>query len=631
MKKFLKHTVLILFIGLLVTVRAPYSFAAVGELDTTFTTNIGTGFDTGFVNDIKVQSDGKILVGGDFTEFDGTTSNYIARLNSDGTLDTTFTTNIGDGFNDTVDSIAIQSDGKIVVGGGAFTEFDGTTSNYIARLNSDGTLDTTFTTNLGDGFDAEVYDVAIQSDGKIIAVGDFWEIDGTSSRAIARLNSDGTPDTTFTTNLGDGFGGYIYDVEIQSDGKILVGGAFNSIDGANSNNITRLNSDGTPDTTFTDVGAALFDSDVYAIKIQSDGKIIASGPFTEFNGTTSNYIARLNSDGVTLDTTFTTNLGDGFDGEPNTILIQDTGKIILIGYFTSIDGTTSNYIARLNSDGTPDTTFTTNIGDGFNATTYSAAIASDDSILVGGNFTAFDGTTTNYIAQLYGDPVAPTVSTTSSSSVTTTTATLTGNITATGGESNTARGFNYGLTTAYGSTTNESGTYSTGSYSLDITGLTCATTYHYRAFSTNSAGTSTGSDDTFTTSACPTSSSSSGSSAGSRARNLISMGKVDQAQAILNKFPNAVTELANTPKVTPTTPSTKVNTTSITSRLSRGTTNTTEVSTLQQFLSNLGYTLKVDGKFGPMTEQVVKIFQASHNLVPDGIVGVKTRGVMNGM
>ena len=132
--------------------------------------NIGTGFDS-YVYSTKIQSDGKILVGGTFTTFTGSTQNYLIRLNSNGSKDSTF--DIGSGFNSDVNSIAIQSNGNILVGG-TFTTFTGSTQNRVIRLNSDGSKDSTF--NIGAGFNNDVYSIAIQSDGKILFGGFFSQL-----------------------------------------------------------------------------------------------------------------------------------------------------------------------------------------------------------------------------------------------------------------------------------------------------------------------------------------------------------------------------------------------------------------------------------------------------------------------
>jgi uncharacterized delta-60 repeat protein len=280
---------------------------------------------------------------------------------------------------------------KILVGGG-FSSYNGTAQNYITRLNSNGSRDTGFT--IGTGFEYIVFAVAVQSDGKIVVGGYFYSYNGDDQKRITRLNSDGSRDTSFT--IGTGFDYIVFAVAVQSDGKIVVGGFFYSYNGTDQYGITRLNSDGTRDTSFT-VGTG-FDNGVNTFAIQPDGKIVVGGNFTSYNGNDQNYITRLNSDG-SRDTSFT--VGTGFDSGVNAFAIQPDGKIVVGGYFTSYNGTSQNYITRLNSDGTRDTSFT--IGTGFNSGVDAFAIQSDGKILVGGFFTSYNGTSQNRITRLNSD------------------------------------------------------------------------------------------------------------------------------------------------------------------------------------------------------------------------------------
>jgi uncharacterized delta-60 repeat protein len=379
-----------------------------GTRDTTFTTNTGTGAPSS-VSAIAIQSDGKIVLGGLFLTFNGVTVNRIVRLNTDGTQDTAFTTNTGTGASSTVRAIAIQSDGKIVLGGD-FTTFNTVTVNRIVRLNSDGTRDTTFTTNTGTAASTSIDAIAIQSDGKIVLGGTFSTFNGVTVNLIVRLNSDGTRDTIFTTNTGIGASNSVSAIAIQSDGKIILGGAFTTFNGVTVNRIVRLNTNGTQDTAGfpTNTGAGL---SVVAVAIQSDGKIILGGGFTTFNGVTVNRIVRLNTDG-TQDTAFTTNTGTGATSTVNSIAIQSDGKIILGGAFPAFNGVTVNRIVRLNTNGTRDTTFTTNTGTGTNGTVNSIKIQSDGKIVLGGDFTTFNTVTVNRIVRLNSDGTRDTAFTT---------------------------------------------------------------------------------------------------------------------------------------------------------------------------------------------------------------------------
>jgi uncharacterized delta-60 repeat protein len=357
-----------------------------GSIDDTFV--IGEGFDN-WVYTIQIQIDGKILVGGIFTSYDNTNAFYIVRLNSDGSIDDTFV--IGGGFNGGVRTIEIQSDSKILVGGD-FTEYDGTPSNYFIRLNSDGSIDNTFV--IGTGFDNWVYTIQIQIDGKILVGGNFSSYDGILSKFIIRLNSDGSIDNTFV--VGTGFNNTVLTMLIKDNGTLLIGGGFSSYKQTTINKIIRLNTSGLYDgSLFYNVG---FDNEVFTIALQSDGKILVGGGFTSYDGTFSNNIIRLNSDG-SIDNTFV--IGGGFNGQVNTIQIQSDGKILIGGGFSEYDTAPSSGIIRLNSDGSVDNTFV--VGDGFNNVVYTIEIQSDGKILVGGNFLNYDGTSSNNIIRLNSD------------------------------------------------------------------------------------------------------------------------------------------------------------------------------------------------------------------------------------
>ena len=280
-------------------------------------------------------------------------------------------------------SIAVQSDGKILIGGDFTTLNNGTiTRNYIARLNSDGSVDT-FDPNA----DGPVYSIAVQpSDGKILIGGAFTTLKGgtITRRRIARLDSNGNVDTTFDPNAN----GPVYSIAVQSDGKILIGGDFTSVGGTARNYIARLNPDGSVDTF--DPNA---DGPVYSIAVQPDGKILIGGGFTNVGGTARNYIARLNPDGRV--DTFDPNVTGWWWTAVYSIALQSDGKILIGGWFTNVGGTPRNYIARLNQDGSVDT-----FNPDANSPVYSIAVQSDGKILIGGDFTGVSGITRNHIARL---------------------------------------------------------------------------------------------------------------------------------------------------------------------------------------------------------------------------------------
>ncbi|ASF48040.1 hypothetical protein [Methylovulum psychrotolerans] len=314
-----------------------------GSLDLSFGNQGILAFaDTRYtVYSLAVQQDGKILV----TGLDGAyTGRFIVtRYDSDGNVDDSFgihgtidTTNILSGYYK-ANSVATQSDGKILVAGAIG-------SNYgLVRYNSNGGLDTTFSgdgkvsTDLGSSTE-NAYRILVQSDGKII-------LDGSSG--LVRYNSDGSLDTTFS---GDGIlttSHIINGLTLQADGKLLAG------EGAN---LIRYNSDGSLDTTFS--GDGIVETPLYytdKILVQSDGKLLVES---------AGIVLRYNSDG-SIDSSF------GNNGKIQTfgsdIALTANGKIVVVGsgptYSNTPDGAYPDdiYTTRYNSDGTLDTSFTQTI------------------------------------------------------------------------------------------------------------------------------------------------------------------------------------------------------------------------------------------------------------------------------
>ena len=360
-----------------------------GTRDTSF--NIGSGFDAAVYTILPV-SQSKTLVGGSFTSYSGSSYSYLTRINSNGTVDSTFT---NPRLSNIVYTVATQSDGKIIVGGD-FTNI-GYSEPYLLKLTPQLDPDTTF--NPGVGPAADVYTFATQSDGKIILGGVFTTYSGSASNRLVRINTDGTRDTSF--NVGTGFNSNVFVTRVQSDGKILVGGTFTSYSGsAAQNRIIRLNSNGTRDTTFNQ-GTGFNNGTVYDLQLQSDGKIIAIGTWTlTYSGSSAIRIARINTSG-SLDTTFNTGT-TGLSGTNYSAQIQSDGKIIVVGASSTYSGSAAQRIRRINTNGTLDTTF--NIGTvGPNGTTYRAKIQPDQKIVVLGAFTSYSGSAVNRITRINPD------------------------------------------------------------------------------------------------------------------------------------------------------------------------------------------------------------------------------------
>jgi uncharacterized delta-60 repeat protein len=307
-----------------------------GELD--------SHFNAGFNHVVKataVQADGKLLVGGHFfyqTVFSQSRQG-IVRLHGDGTRDEGFDPDV----NGSIASIAVQPDGRILIAGG-FSMVDGVTRNHIARLYADGNLDLEFNPDA-----IGVNTILLQTDNKILIGGIFTSVGGVTRKGIARLNANGTVDTGFTANTNDTFNGFGYGagkvqcIAVQADDKILIGGDFTTVNGVPRNGFARLNPDGSLDAdfaipTFTRAG-------VYNITLQSDGEILIGGAFIALGGGIQrNSFARLHVNG-TLDAFF--------DPAPNsavmTTLLQDDGKILIGGAFSAVGGVARNYVARLDN------------------------------------------------------------------------------------------------------------------------------------------------------------------------------------------------------------------------------------------------------------------------------------------
>jgi uncharacterized delta-60 repeat protein len=339
---------------------------------------LGDGFD-GTVRTLSIQNDGKLIVGGEFLNYNGSTTPYLCRLQTDGSKDVGF--NLGAAFNGKIYASVIQPDGKIIVAG-AFTTYNGIPAGRLVRLNIDGSRDISFdTTNAVSS--GTVYGLALQTDGKLLVVGSFTKYNGTTANRIARLNPNGELDTSFVT--GTAATSTIDDVAVAPDGKIVLSGTFSAFNG-NSNypKLVRLNTDGSIDTTFS-IGTG-FDDTIEAIAVQPDGKIIVGGSFLNYKGISQNRIVRLNTNGA-VDSSFLS--GTGFnDGVVHTIQITSAGILVGGSFSDTYKMSDVNRLVLLNSNGTINSNF--DIGAGpFSATIYTLC-ESSDSFFVGGSFSVFD-------------------------------------------------------------------------------------------------------------------------------------------------------------------------------------------------------------------------------------------------
>jgi uncharacterized delta-60 repeat protein/uncharacterized repeat protein (TIGR01451 family) len=226
-----------------------------GTLDSSF--DPGTGFTTGFgyaiIHSLLVQADGKILAGGSFNGYNGTPANTFVRLNADGTRDAGFDTSVSFANPGSLDVMARQEDGKLLVGGTFAPTDPNTYVVTILRLNENGSRDTTF--NGGTHF-STLRDLVLQADGKILAAGYFWSYGGADRRSIVRINPNGTLDTTFAPGVGFGGASAVQDLALQTDGKIMAVGSFNRYDGTVRHFLARIHGgtgSGGPDPDTSDL------------------------------------------------------------------------------------------------------------------------------------------------------------------------------------------------------------------------------------------------------------------------------------------------------------------------------------------------------------------------------------------
>jgi len=319
---------------------------------------------------------------------------------SAGTRDAAFSPT-GAGLNGAVTALALQPDGRIVVGG-AFTAYDGTPRPRIARLMPTGALDASF--DPGSGLDGPVEAVALRAGGDILAAGAFSKADGQNRGGLAEFGAGGALDSGFDSGAGTGGVAARAVVSLPSGGAML-GGAFTSYGGISQTGIAEIRADGTLETGwFGYVGGPV--PEVNTVVRRSDGAVIAGGAFTLAQTTARGRIALFDAAG-TVDPSYAS--GAGFDGSVEALALQPDGKVLVGGQFTSYDGTSRPRIARLNADGSLDTAFAS--GTGFDGTVEALAVQGDGGVLAGGAFSTFAGSAAPFVARLLGtatdDPVVP--------------------------------------------------------------------------------------------------------------------------------------------------------------------------------------------------------------------------------
>ena len=278
--------------------------------------------------------DGKVMIGGFFTSVGGVARNKLARLNADGTLDTTYDAQLTGSFG--VRGMALQSDGKLIIVGN-ITSVAGVGITFIARLNPDGTRDASFAPTPN----SPPIGVAVRGDGQVLIWGQFSTVNGLPRSRIAMLNGvDGSTDTSFADPLITLSSSQLDAAALQRDTKILVGGNVNTVNGVTRKGMCRLNADGTLDTSFhPDINGT-----VYSIAVQADGGMIIGGNFTTVSGQPRSRVAKLKSNG-SLDQYW----NPGSSDLVKAVALQADGRVLLTS-FGQIGGLARGFLARVNND-----------------------------------------------------------------------------------------------------------------------------------------------------------------------------------------------------------------------------------------------------------------------------------------
>ena len=267
----------------------------------------------GFLTAVAVQTDAKILVAGGFNAINGIARNGLARLNADGSVDSTFDAGsvcCGVGLNSSqgtspITALCLQPDGKLLAGG-YFTNINGVARGGLARLNADGTLDSTFDPGSGLSFVSGAPSVApvakfvLQPDGKVLVGGYFSGVNGVGRNGVARLNANGSLDATFNPGSALAIGdpvdaARLTGMAVLTNGQVLLAGNYQSFNLVQLSGLARLNADGTLDSAFNPlISAQTLTPSIDSFLLLSNGQMLISGNFQFINNPAIATLARVN-------------------------------------------------------------------------------------------------------------------------------------------------------------------------------------------------------------------------------------------------------------------------------------------------------------------------------------------------
>lgn len=344
---------------------------------------------------VAVQTNGQVIVAGNFTHVNahlnsdgfsftnGIRRGGVARLNADGSADLGFTNSPGISAFGSVRTVLIQPDGKILLGG-EFTSYNGVPQTNITRIHPDGALDESFVANsFNNG--ANIWNMALQSDGKILIVGSFGTINGQTRLGAARLLSNGALDLSWPT--GTGVGGSVNDVVVLPGDDSLFGGSFSSVNGETSRKyLARFDVAGGLNTLF---GHGL-NSSVSDMELQPGGLVWVGGHFSSYSNAPISSVVRLNATGGLVGTV-NTSLSN-----PSGFVSQEDGKLILTHYRSA---TFDHVLARFNGDGTLDASF--NAGS-FSIAPQDMTMSRSGDLFAVGTFSTYYGLPFRGMVKIYG-------------------------------------------------------------------------------------------------------------------------------------------------------------------------------------------------------------------------------------
>lgn len=290
----------------------------------------------------------------------------------------------------TVNVAEVLPSGKIFIGGD-FSSCNLTPVQRVARLHPNGSNDFSFVTFATQGgADGPVRSSAVQPDGKILVGGLFNNVNGLPRKNITRLDSTGAVDLTFM--VGTGANNEVTHISTNGS-RIVLAGFFNTYNGLPAPGLVALHMDGSVDTSFVLPPSWV---NISATVILPNNQVYLAGNFTTYLGTPVNRVVRLNANGM-IDTSF--NPGAGLNALAHTLAVQPDGKVILAGAFQFAQGVSRNRIARFNANGSLDTTF--NPGTGASGGVRAVAMEPGGKIFIGGDFVTYNGITVNRIARLH--------------------------------------------------------------------------------------------------------------------------------------------------------------------------------------------------------------------------------------